>query len=108
MAHTASRSSSPRTETVACASCQRTPLSRGPGAGASARTASGARTALDVFSLICTLSSEQLVQAGGEHGLRLGSAGRLLRVGPALRRLDFDAVHGARPGRFLAETRVLA
>src|ERR1700682_2421337 len=39
MAQSASRSRSPRTETVATLSCQRTPAGRGPGAGLSASTA---------------------------------------------------------------------
>src|SRR5207248_7635873 len=108
MAQTPSRSSSPRTETVACASCQRTPCGRGPGAGASAITASGMRRDLDVFSLISVLSSQELVQPRGEQRLGLGRAGRLLRLGPAQRRPDLDAVDGAGPGRFLDETRVLA
>src|SRR4051794_39186096 len=108
MAQRASRSRSPRTETVATFSSQR---ARGTGGGLRARTALGSlrrvRTVLSAI-LDAPRGLQKLAQTARQVLLRLRGAGGLLHFGPLRRRPDLDALDGARPGDFLAQSGVLA
>src|SRR4051812_8458367 len=117
IAQSASRSSSPRTATVATLSSQRTPGARGPGAGRSASTAAlgsprdppfrpEALSAIVV--VLAVVKSKKLAQPPGQVLGRLLRPRRLLHVGPSLRRPDLDPLHRPRPGDFLDQAHVLA
>src|SRR5262249_36620820 len=115
MAQSASRSSSPRTATVATLSSQRTPDARGPCAGLRASTAAFGspwvlpfRVALSVMVFVLVPSSEKLAQPLRQVLLRVLRPRRLLDLCPPLRRPDLDPLHRPRPGDFLDEPHVLA
>src|SRR5262249_39043602 len=114
MAQSASRSSSPRTATVATLSSQRIPDARGPGAGLRDSTAAFGSPRVapfrEAFSVIVVLTpwSQKLAQPLGQVLLRLLRPRRFLDLRPSLRRPDLDPLHRPRPGDFLDEPHVLA
>src|SRR6267142_985973 len=115
MAQSASRSSSPRTATVATLSSQRTPPARGPGAGLRASTAAFGsprvlpfRVALSVIVVALMPSSQQLAQPLRQVLRRVLRPRRLLDLRPSLGRPDLDPLHRPRPGDFLDQTDLLA
>src|SRR6267143_1269420 len=118
MAHWASRSSSPRTATVAWESSHLPPAGRGPGAGCSASTAAPsalrgragslcATPRMRVRSLIVVLL-EKLVQPRRELRLDFRRTRGFLGLEPPLGGPDLDALHRARPGHFVGQAGVVA
>src|SRR5215470_16408970 len=115
MAQSASRSSSPRTATVATLSSQRIPDARGPDGGLRASTAAFGslrvlpfRVALSVIVVVLMPSSEKLAQPLRQVLLRVLRPRCLLDLRPSRRRPDLDPLHRACPGDFLDQPDVLA
>src|SRR5437764_5570144 len=104
MAQSASRSTSPRTATVATLSSQRAGR-RGVAVGCFSASTAPFREDL---SAIVNLSLEKLAQPPRQVVRRLLRARGLLHFRPSLRGPDLDPLHGARPGDFLDQPDVLA